>query len=119
MGLKNSGQSFQRLMNCVLDGLDSTFCYLDDILIYSKNEEEHLLEVERVLERLKENGLTINLKKRSGDCLRKLGGGHHQMSMLVNKGEGVKNLQNLFYVVCVWPLRRIPWKFVSLHPLIE
>ena len=63
MGLKNSGQSFQRLMNCVLDGLDSVFCYLDDILVYSANEKEHKETIEKVLVRLRDNGLTLNIKK--------------------------------------------------------
>ena len=48
--------------------------------------------------------LTIILKKMSGDCKRKLGGGR-QMFMLANKGgRGVKNLQNPVYVICVRPL---------------
>ena len=56
MGLKNSGQSFQRLMNCVLDGIEGVFVYLDDILLYNKS-------IVKVLQKLEENGLTINLKK--------------------------------------------------------
>jgi hypothetical protein len=36
-GLKNAGQSFQRLMNRRMAGLDFVFVYLDDILIASPN----------------------------------------------------------------------------------
>jgi hypothetical protein len=41
-GLCNAGQSFQRFMDEVLVGLDFAFCYLDDILIASSSEDEHL-----------------------------------------------------------------------------
>lgn len=36
--------------------------YLDDILIFNKNKEEHLEHVRKVLQRLKEENLLINLK---------------------------------------------------------
>ena len=36
---------FQMLVNKDLEGLDFTFGYLDDILIFSKNMEEHLQHV--------------------------------------------------------------------------
>jgi hypothetical protein len=37
--------------------------YLDDILIFSMSKEEHLEHVNKVLQRLKEEALLINLKK--------------------------------------------------------
>ena len=37
--------------------------YLDDILIYSNNKLEHEHHVRKVLERLRNAGLQINLKK--------------------------------------------------------
>jgi hypothetical protein len=40
-GLKNAGQTFQRLMDKVGAGLDFVFIYLDDILVASKDEREH------------------------------------------------------------------------------
>ena len=41
-GLKNTAQTFQRLMDTVLQGLDFLFVYLDDILVASTNQDEHL-----------------------------------------------------------------------------
>ena len=49
MGLKNSAQSFQRLVDHVLMGIPKVFVYLDDILIHSESEKEHLQIVEQVL----------------------------------------------------------------------
>ena len=63
MGLRNSAQSFQKMLNWVLDGLDNVFCYLDDILIFSENEEAHFKTIEELFRRLQDNGLTINIKK--------------------------------------------------------
>ena len=41
------------------------FClaYLDDIMIYSKDEESHKEHVRRVLKRLRANGLYVKLEK--------------------------------------------------------
>ena len=41
-GLKNAAQTFQRLMDTVCRGLDFVFVYLDDILIASQSESDHL-----------------------------------------------------------------------------
>ena len=38
--------------------------YLDNILIYGRNFEEHLENLEAVLKRLKEKGIKLNAKKR-------------------------------------------------------
>lgn len=62
-GLCNAAQTFQRLIDQVLRGLDFTFPYLDDILLFSENEEEHLKHLEIVFQRLLEHHLTVNLSK--------------------------------------------------------
>ena len=52
-------------MNDVLfDYLDDFYTvYLDNILIYSQNELDHELHVKQVLQRLRDAGLQVNLKK--------------------------------------------------------
>ena len=62
-GLKNAAQAFQRLMDKVLRGLDFVFVYLDDIMVFSANETEHLEHLRLIFERLREHGLVINLAK--------------------------------------------------------
>ena len=37
----NAGNTFQRLMDCVLAGIECAFPYLDDIFIFSKGEAAH------------------------------------------------------------------------------
>ena len=63
MGLKNSGQSFQRLIENVLKGLPDVFVYLDDILIFSKSEADHMKTLEELFCRLTKAGLTLSLDK--------------------------------------------------------
>ena len=43
---------FQSLINKVLSEFDFTMGYLDDIIIFSRNEEEHLQHLEQVFELL-------------------------------------------------------------------
>ena len=62
-GLKNAGQDFQRLMDKILGEVPHTFVYLDDILIASENQEQHLEDLERVFTILEANGLVVNRKK--------------------------------------------------------
>ena len=51
-GLAQAPSYFQQLMNQVLQGLDFAITYLDDIIIFSKNELEHLQHLEIVFKRL-------------------------------------------------------------------
>ena len=55
---------FQQLISMVLQGYsDFTMAYLDDIIIYSKNEKEHLKHIEIIFQKLKEAGLKLKESK--------------------------------------------------------
>ena len=56
-GLTNALATFQRLMDKLFDGWSFAFMYLDDILIASRNFEEHTSHVIEVLQRLQDVGL--------------------------------------------------------------
>jgi hypothetical protein len=64
-GLTNVLVVFQHLMNDVFHGYldDFMVCYIDDILIFSKNMEDHERHVRLVLEKLWEVGLYAKLEK--------------------------------------------------------
>ena len=58
-GLAQAPAYFQLLMNQVLEGLPFAMTYLDDIIIFSNNEEEHLLHLEEVFHWLRKAGLKM------------------------------------------------------------
>ena len=62
-GLKNSAQAFQRFMDTVCQGLDFVFVYIDDILVASKNKQEHKRHLRQLFQRLQDYGLVINVAK--------------------------------------------------------
>ena len=64
-GLCNAPAVFRTLMNNTLRRYLGQFCvvYLDDVLVYSKTEDDHLRHLRFVLEALREQRLHLNLKK--------------------------------------------------------
>ena len=63
-GLKGAPATFQRLMDRVITGLDGfVSAYLDDVIIFSDTFESHLNQLQQVLTRLKEAGLTAKPQK--------------------------------------------------------
>ena len=64
-GLTNAPGVFQALVNDLLRDMLNTFVfvYLDDILIFSRNLEEHVTHVWSVLRRLLENSLYVKAEK--------------------------------------------------------
>lgn len=64
-GLTNAPASFQAYINEALKGLLDDICvaYMDDILIYSTDPEEHERHVRLVLERLRKYKLYVKLSK--------------------------------------------------------
>ena len=62
-GLAQAPAYFQRLINEVLTDCNFAMGYLDDIIIFSKTEEEHLQHLEEIFKRLRKAGLKLKLQK--------------------------------------------------------
>ena len=62
-GLAQAPAYFQKLINDVLKGYNFAMGYLDDIIIYSRSEKEHLEHLEEIFTRLKTAGLKLKLEK--------------------------------------------------------
>lgn len=62
-GLRNAAQTFQRYMDSIFREFDFVFIYIDDLLIASENEEEHIEHLKQVLQVLHDHNLTINVSK--------------------------------------------------------
>lgn len=97
-GLRNAAQTFQRVINDMLRGLDFSFAYIDDVLIVSRNEQEHKNHVRTVLKRCRDYGTAINPFKYvfAADSLTFLG-------HTIDKNACHSNLERVA-VIQEWPL---------------
>ncbi len=62
-GLRNAAQTFQRFIDQVLRGLTFTFAYLDDILVASKDADEHEQQLNILFKRLADVGVILPPEK--------------------------------------------------------
>ncbi len=65
MGMTNSPATFQRLMEVALRNLQWHTCliYLDDILVFGEDFDEHIDRVDEVLGRIRKAGLKLRADK--------------------------------------------------------
>nr|KYP72659.1 Transposon Ty3-I Gag-Pol polyprotein [Cajanus cajan] len=61
-GLKNAGATYQRAMNLIFHDLIGKFIqvYIDDIIVGSKQKEDHLSHLKLSFERMRRHGLKMN-----------------------------------------------------------
>ena len=46
-----------------MESIASCIVYIDDLLIHTDTHDKHIVELDKVIERLEDNGLKINLEK--------------------------------------------------------
>ena len=64
-GLINAGETFQQAMDIAFRGLinRSMVVYLDDITMYSKNQDDHIPHLKAIFEQCRQYGISLNPKK--------------------------------------------------------
>ena len=64
-GLKNAPATFQRALDIILSGVrwQIRLVYLDDVIVFSKDQETHLDHLDTVLSLLRNAGVSLKLKK--------------------------------------------------------
>ena len=62
-GIASSPAIFQKTIEQIMQGVPGTQVILDDMIITGKSDEEHLRNLEMVLQKLQENGLRANAQK--------------------------------------------------------
>lgn len=62
-GIKSTSSKFQRCMNVLLNGLPFAAAYVDDVVIFSKNLDEHTHHVADIIQRLTTVNLALNVDK--------------------------------------------------------
>ncbi|KAA0032636.1 Transposon Ty3-I Gag-Pol polyprotein [Cucumis melo var. makuwa] len=112
-GLTNAPSTFMRLMNHVLKEYIGKFVvvYFDDILVYSKGMNDHILHVKTILLKLREEKLYANFKKCSF-CLEQI----HFLGFIVGK-DGVKVDEEKVKAIREWPTPTNASEVRSFHGL--
>ena len=62
-GIMSAPECFQKWMSEILRGCEGVVGLVDDVLVYSRNAEEHHVRLMAVLETLKNAGVTLNKDK--------------------------------------------------------
>lgn len=62
-GISPASAKFQKYIEQIFMGMDNVIVFMDDILITGKNKKDHLETLEKVIEKLKEAGLTVKKEK--------------------------------------------------------
>ena len=62
-GLKNSGATFQRMMDSIFGQLPNVIVYMDDLLVFSNSVTDHEQHLRSVLSLLRNNGLIVRPDK--------------------------------------------------------
>ncbi len=62
-GLRNAAQTFQRLIDQVLHGLEFVYVYIDDVLIASADQTQHQVHLRQVFSHFEQHGIIVNAAK--------------------------------------------------------
>ena len=62
-GMKNAPATFQRMVNKLVRDIDGCEGYIDDVVIFSDNWSDHIRQIERFFQIMRDAKLTINLMK--------------------------------------------------------
>lgn len=62
-GLSNAPEIFQHYINNLIDGLEGTVAYIDDILVMGNTLEEHNLRLEKLLEKARAHNVKFKIDK--------------------------------------------------------
>ena len=62
-GMKNAPATFQRMVNKLVRDIDGCEGYIDDVVIFSDNWSDHIRQIKRFFQIMREAKLTINLMK--------------------------------------------------------
>jgi len=61
--ISSGSEKFQKCMSRILEGLEGVECNIDDVLVHAPTRELHDDRLEKVLERLANAGVTLNIDK--------------------------------------------------------
>ena len=62
-GMKNAPATFQHMISQVISGLEGCQVYIDDVIVYREDWEQHVKQLHASMNHLQEPQLTVNLVK--------------------------------------------------------
>ena len=62
-GIKSAPEIFHRAMASIIEGLEGTRVYIDDLVVWGKTRQQHDERLEKLLQRVKKSGLKLNRDK--------------------------------------------------------
>ena len=128
-GVASAPALFQKMMDSVLADIPGVICYIDDILVTGRNDEEHIQNLTAVFERLQTHGFRLKKEKCSllQNAVHYLGHkidaeGLHAITTktdAVNKAPNPKNVTELraFLGLLSYYRKFIPNLSTLIHPL--
>ena len=128
-GVASAPALFQKMMDSVLADIPGVICYIDDILVTGRNDEEHIQNLTAVFERLQTHGFRLKKEKCSllQNAVHYLGHkidaeGLHAITTktdAVNKAPNPKNVTKLraFLGLLSYYRKFIPNLSTLIHPL--
>ena len=96
-GLAQVPAFFQHLMNKVLNNCSFAMTYLDDIIIFSNTEEEHLAHIKEIFKRLE--AVDLKMKRSKCDFFKK----HIQYLGHLISTDGILPLKDKLDMICDMP----------------
>lgn len=62
-GIKSAPEIFHRAMESIIEGLEGTRVYIDDLVVWGTTQQQHDERLEKLLQRIKKSGLKLNRDK--------------------------------------------------------
>lgn len=62
-GISSAPEIFQKTMETILEGQEHVFCYYDDVLVFSKNENDHKQHLKQTIDTLHAANVKLNKEK--------------------------------------------------------
>lgn len=61
-GITSASEIFQMVFQLIFGDIECVIIYIDDLMVWGKDQKEHNERVEKVLQRAEEWGITFNLR---------------------------------------------------------
>jgi len=90
-GLCNTGATFQRVIEKIIKGVENSTAYIKDLLTFSLNFEQHLIDLRILFQRLKDCNVKVKTSKCKISCNELMFLGYKGISIDESRTASLKN----------------------------